>query len=122
MAGRRQTPRATSISPASTNTLYLDLVFLKFISDAFEEKRVSVLEDPEADPEDRDEYLAENVFWVPLRGALGVPPGERLSNPTSASCSTMRWRRSSATTRRLKGVLPKGLRRDPPSTSGAWAS
>src|SRR5436305_6508722 len=43
----------------------LGLIFLKYISDAFEEKRQAILADPEADPEDRDEYLAENVFWVP---------------------------------------------------------
>ena len=43
----------------------LGLIFLKYISDAFEEKRLALLLDPETDPEDRDEYLAENVFWVP---------------------------------------------------------
>jgi type I restriction enzyme M protein len=43
----------------------LGLIFLKFISDAFEAKRSALLaEDPEA-AEDPDEYLAENVFWVP---------------------------------------------------------
>ena len=45
----------------------LGLVFLKFISDAFEETH-AVLEqelDQNADPEDRDEYVARNVFWVP---------------------------------------------------------
>ena len=44
----------------------LGLIFLKYISDAFEEKRSTLLQDHDADPEDRDEYLAENVFWVPL--------------------------------------------------------
>jgi type I restriction enzyme M protein len=43
----------------------LGLIFLKYISDTFEEKRSALRADPEADPEDRDEYLAENVFWVP---------------------------------------------------------
>ncbi|MGI6460383.1 MAG: N-6 DNA methylase [Candidatus Hydrogenedentales bacterium] len=58
----------------------LGLIFLKYISDAFEEKRQS-LERVTADPasdyyfkeeqdrygvmEDRDEYLADNIFWVP---------------------------------------------------------
>jgi len=44
----------------------LGLIFLKYISDAFEEKHAALLQDPEADPEDRDEYMAENVFWVPV--------------------------------------------------------
>jgi type I restriction enzyme M protein len=40
----------------------LDLVFL---SDAFEEKHAALQKEKGADPEGRDEYLAENVFWVP---------------------------------------------------------
>ena len=44
----------------------LGLIFLKYISDAFEERRAVVLAQwGEAAAEDRDEYLAENVFWVP---------------------------------------------------------
>ncbi len=43
----------------------LGLVFLKYISDSFEEKYNSLIkEDPQA-AEDRDEYVAENIFWVP---------------------------------------------------------
>lgn len=46
----------------------LGLIFLKYISDAFEEVHSRLLEKQSegADPEDRDEYLAENVFWVPV--------------------------------------------------------
>ena len=43
----------------------LGLIFLKYISDAFEERRQALLKEAGADPEDRDEYTAENVFWVP---------------------------------------------------------
>ncbi len=59
----------------------LGLIFLKYISDAFEERR-SQLEEETTDPanelyvidpedrfevlEDRDEYVSENVFWVPI--------------------------------------------------------
>jgi type I restriction enzyme M protein len=43
----------------------LGLIFLKYISDAFEERRATLKKEPGADPEDRDEYLMENVFWVP---------------------------------------------------------
>ena len=44
------------------------IFFLKYISDAFQEKyqQLSLLKQTEqADPEDRDEYAAENIFWVP---------------------------------------------------------
>ena len=43
----------------------LGLVFLKYISDAFQELHDRLGADKSSDPEDRDEYLAENVFWVP---------------------------------------------------------
>lgn len=43
----------------------LGLIFLKYISDAFEERHRALVKEEGADAEDRDEYLAENVFWVP---------------------------------------------------------
>ncbi len=43
----------------------LGLIFLKYISDAFEERHASLKNEPHANPEDRDEYSAENVFWAP---------------------------------------------------------
>jgi hypothetical protein len=45
----------------------LGLIFLKYISDAFAERHQALLNEIGADPEDRDEYTAENVFWVPKR-------------------------------------------------------
>jgi type I restriction enzyme M protein len=43
----------------------LGLLFLKYVSDAFEEKYLVLKEEAYADPEDRDEYIAANIFWVP---------------------------------------------------------
>jgi type I restriction enzyme M protein len=43
----------------------LGLIFLKYISDAFQERYDALKKELQADPEDRDEYTAENVFWVP---------------------------------------------------------
>src|SRR3989442_1784408 len=43
----------------------LGLIFLKYISDAFQERYDALKAEPHPDPEDRDEYAAENVFWVP---------------------------------------------------------
>lgn len=43
----------------------LGLIFLKYISDAFQERYDALKKEPHANPEDRDEYTAENVFWVP---------------------------------------------------------
>ena len=41
------------------------LIFLKYISDAFEEAHAQLEKDRYADPEDQDEYLADNIFRVP---------------------------------------------------------
>ncbi len=43
----------------------LGLIFLKYISDAFGELYDKLSQEEYAEPEDRDEYLAENIFWVP---------------------------------------------------------
>ena len=68
------------MDPAEYKHVVLGLIFLKYISDAFEERRKH-LETQVAEPsseyyvkdrearygivEDRDEYLSENIFWVP---------------------------------------------------------
>ena len=45
----------------------LGLIFLKYISDAFAEVYLELKNDPEklSNPEDKDEYKAKNIFWVP---------------------------------------------------------
>ena len=42
----------------------LGLIFLKYISDAFEARHAAIKAEGE-NPEDRDFYISENVFWVP---------------------------------------------------------
>lgn len=56
-----------NMDAAEYKHVVLGLIFLKYISDAFEERRKQLLaqEDDGADPEDPDEYRAERVFWVP---------------------------------------------------------
>ena len=43
----------------------MGLIFLKYVSDSFEEKYRQLLAEGYGDEEDRDEYLAENIFYVP---------------------------------------------------------
>ena len=50
----------------------LGLIFLKYISDSFEELHTQLLTEKDANPEDRDEYLAQNVFWVPKEARWSV--------------------------------------------------
>ena len=55
-----------SMDAAEYKHVVLGLIFLKYISDAFKERRAAILAEWGVDAaEDRDEYLAENIFWVP---------------------------------------------------------
>jgi type I restriction enzyme M protein len=58
-----------NIDAAEYKHIVLGLIFLKYISDAFEDLHQRLLsqkgEYAGADPEDKDEYKAENVFFVP---------------------------------------------------------
>jgi type I restriction enzyme M protein len=56
-----------NMDAAEYKHIVLGLIFLKYISDAFEELHAKLLvqQDQGANPEDPDEYRAENVFWVP---------------------------------------------------------
>ena len=56
-----------SMDAAEYKHVVLGLIFLKYISDAFEEMhaRLEAERAQGADPEDPDEYRAANIFWVP---------------------------------------------------------
>lgn len=54
-----------NMDAAEYKHIVLGLIFLKYISDSFEAKHKELSENKLADPEDRDEYLSENIFWVP---------------------------------------------------------
>jgi len=59
----------SNMDAAEYKHVVLGLIFLKYISDTFEQKhRMLELENQKdnlTDPEDRDEYIADNIFWVP---------------------------------------------------------
>ena len=56
-----------SMDAAEYKHVVLGLIFLKYISDAFEEAYATLEaeRDQGADPEDPDEYRAQSIFWVP---------------------------------------------------------
>ena len=57
----------SNMDAAEYKHVVLGLIFLKYISDAFEEQHAKLDADRAkgADPEDRDEYIAQKIFWVP---------------------------------------------------------
>lgn len=88
----------------------LGLIFLKYISDAFETNYQELLaEDPEA-AEDKDEYLALNVFWVPKEARWSFLQ----SNARSTDIGTFiddAMRAIEKDNESLKSVLPKDYSR-----------
>jgi len=58
-----------NIDAAEYKHVVLGLIFLKYISDSFMDlyKKLKEGKDEfdDADPEDKDGYVGENVFWVP---------------------------------------------------------
>ena len=56
-----------NMDAAEYKHVVLGLIFLKYISDAFEAKHAELVVQKKdgADPEDPDEYRAVSIFWVP---------------------------------------------------------
>lgn len=91
----------------------LGLIFLKYISDAFQEKyeELKALQETEyTDPEDRDEYLAANIFWVPLEARWEYIQ-ERAPQPTIGEVIDKAMEAIERENPSLKGVLPKNYAR-----------
>ena len=99
-----------NISSSDYKYVVLGLIFLKYISDAFE-AQYRKAESENYDPEDRDFYLADNVFWVPKEArwehlvanakqpTIGVLIDEAMDAVERDNAS-------------LKGVLPKNYARE----------
>lgn len=55
----------SNMDAAEYKHVVLGLIFLKYVSDSFLEKYEKLKAEGYGDEEDRDEYIADNVFWVP---------------------------------------------------------
>ena len=55
----------SNMDAAEYKHVVLGLIFLKYVSDSFEEKYQQLLCEGYGDEEDRDEYIADNIFYVP---------------------------------------------------------
>jgi type I restriction enzyme M protein len=97
-----------NLDAAEYKHVVLGLIFLKYISDAFEEKR-AVLEKEigaGADPEDPDEYRSENVFWVPPEARWSFL-SDQATLPTIGKLVDGAMLAIEQCNPGLKGVLPK---------------
>ncbi len=97
-----------NIDAAEYKHVVLGLIFLKYISDAFEEvyAQLKAEEAEGADPEDKDEYLAGNVFFVPAEARwthlLAQAKQPKIGTEVDNAMDAIERDNPS-----LKGVLPK---------------
>jgi type I restriction enzyme M protein len=99
-----------NLDAAEYKHVVLGLIFLKYISDAFDEARAEVTADPEGDPEDRDEYASRNVFWVP-HPARWTYLQAKAKDPDIGKLLDEAMDAIEHDNPRLKGVLPKDYAR-----------
>lgn len=99
-----------SMDSSEYKHVVLGLLFIKYVSDAFEEKHAELLEDEWADAEDKDEYLAENIFWVP-KEARWTFIKENAKKPEIGQIIDSAMIAVEKENESLRGVLPKDYAR-----------
>src|SRR5690606_29597903 len=99
-----------NMEPSDYKHVVLGLIFLKYISDAFEARHQALLTEDPAAAEDRDEYLAENVFWVPKQARWSHLQANA-KKPTIGTLIDDAMRAIEKENESLKGVLPKDYAR-----------
>lgn len=95
-----------NMEPSDYKHVALGLIFLKHISDGFEAKRAALIAEYPEGAEDPDEYLADNIFWVPpearwshLQASAKQPTIGKLIDEAMIAIEKVNPS--------LKGVLPK---------------
>jgi len=103
-----------NMDAAEYKHVVLGLIFLKYISDSFEEHRAKLLagqgDHAGANPEDPDEYRAENIFWVPTEARWSHLQA-KAKLPTIGKDVDEAMTAVERDNPRLKGVLPKDYAR-----------
>ena len=100
------------LEPSEYKHVALGLIFLKYISEAFQAMHDQLSEDDYADAEEPEEYLAENVFWVPETARWSYIQNHARSEDIGKIIDdAMEAIEAVPTNESLKGVLPKNYAR-----------
>mgnify|MGYP000955700971 CR=1 FL=1 len=100
-----------NMDAAEYKHVVLGLIFLKYISDSFEDLYEKLKGDEYSDPEDKDEYLAENVFYVPPSARWNFLQHQRAKLPSIGKDIDDAMDAIEKDNPTLKGVLPKNYAR-----------
>ena len=91
-------------------SVVLGLIFLKYISDRFEAKYHSLIDEGDGFEEDKDEYTSENIFFVP-KEARWETISKSAHTPEIGTVIDEAMRLIEKENTRLKGILPKNFAR-----------
>lgn len=99
-----------NLDASEYKSVVLGLIFLKYISDCFEEKYQELLDEGDGFEEDVDEYISEGIFFVPENARWSVIA----SKAHTAEIGTIideAMRAIEKENKRLKDILPKNFAR-----------
>lgn len=99
-----------NIDAAEYKNVVLGLIFLKYISDSFEEKYKDLVEEGYGFEEDREEYVAENIFFVPKEARWDYVASKAMT-PEIGQVIDKAMVSIEDENDRLKGILPKNYAR-----------
>lgn len=99
-----------NIDASEYKNVVLGLIFLKYISDKFDQRYQELVEEGEGFEEDRDEYTYENIFFVP-EGARWKNIAAAAHTPEIGKVIDEAMRLIEAENDRLKNILPKNFAR-----------
>lgn len=99
-----------NIDASEYKSVVLGLIFLKYISDKFEDRYQQLVNEGEGFEEDRDEYLAENIFYVPVE-ARWESIADKAHTPEIGTIIDDAMRAIEKENKRLKDILPKNFAR-----------
>lgn len=99
-----------NIDASEYKSVVLGLIFLKYISDRFEEKYQELKEEGEGFEEDVDEYVSDGIFFVPANARWSVI-ASKAHTPEIGTVIDEAMRAIEKENRRLKDILPKNFAR-----------
>lgn len=99
-----------NIDASEYKSVVLGLIFLKYISDRFEAKYQELVAEGDGFEEDKDEYTAENIFFVPENARWSVISAAA-HTPEIGSIIDDAMRSIEKENKRLKDILPKNFAR-----------
>ncbi|MBX9033707.1 type I restriction-modification system subunit M [Gordonibacter massiliensis (ex Traore et al. 2017)] len=99
-----------NIDASEYKSVVLGLIFLKYISDKFEQRYLELVSEGEGFEEDRDEYTYQGIFFVPQEARWNAI-AKAAHNPEIGKVIDNAMRQIEAENDKLKGVLPKNFAR-----------